>query len=264
MPTPRSYLFVPGNRPDRFPKAATSGADRIIIDLEDAVGPGEKDAARGHAAEWFGNGGAGVVRINGAETPWFTADLQAAANWTNAEIMVPKASVASLSAVGNALAGRPLIALIESVEGLVELREIARRPEVVRLAFGNLDFGVDARIPGTGPVLDPARFEIAIASRLGDLQPPIDGVTTEIGNADVLAAEISRARALGFAAKLCIHPQQVGAVNEGFSPSAEERAWAEKIMAAIETSDGGVIRVDGKMVDRPVIEKAKAILASAG
>lgn len=264
MARPRSYLFVPGQRPDRFAKAAASGADTIILDLEDAVGAEFKDAARGNIVDWFAAGGQGVVRINGAETPWFAEDIAAMAACPEAVIMVPKADPETLRAVSAMLPRRKLIALVETVAGWVSLREGASVPGVVRLAFGNLDFGSDARIPGGGAVLDPARFEIVIASRLAGLPPPIEGVTVAIGEADALTQDIAHARALGFTAKLCIHPVQVVPVNAGFSPSESEIAWARGILAALEAAGGSVVQVDGKMVDRPMINQARLILGEAG
>lgn len=262
MGTPRSYLFVPGDRPDRFAKAAAAGADSIILDLEDAVGPDGKAAARGEVGAWFAGGGQGMVRINGADMPWFEADLAAAAGWTGVPVMVPKASPDSLQQVARALPGRPLLALVESVDGLLHSLAVATAPGVMRLAFGNLDFGSDARIPGTGAELDPARFQLALASRHAGLPPPIDGVTVAIGDAATLQADIARARGFGFAAKLCIHPSQVAPVNAGFSPTAEEIAWANRIVAAVTASGGAVVQVDGKMVDRPVLDRARALLAN--
>lgn len=261
MNHPRSYLFVPGHRPDRFGKAASSGAHRIIIDLEDAVGPQDKDFARQHAMQWFVEDGIGVVRINGADTPWFEADLAALAECPQAAVMVPKADTQSIALVTRALPDRPLIAIVESVDGLVEAGAVAASQGVARLAFGNLDFGADARIPGTGAVLDPARFQIVVACRRAGLPPPIDGVTVALQDESALAADIARARDLGFTAKLCIHPSQVARVNAGFAPSEAEIDWARRIVSAIEASAGAAVQVDGKMVDRPVLERARAILA---
>lgn len=261
MTLPRSYLFVPGHRPDRFAKAASSGAHRIIIDLEDAVGPGEKDAARKNVADWFNDGGTGIVRINSADTPWFKEDLTVAAGMDNASIMVPKATGQSLAQIAERAPGKPLIALIESVEGFVNIHDVAQARGVTRLAFGNLDFGTDARIPGTGAALDSARFQIVVASRYAGLEPPIDGVTVSLEDTAVLQSDIWRARLMGFAAKLCIHPRQVERVNVGFAPTEEEIEWAQRIISADRENGGAAIQIDGKMVDRPMIERAKNILS---
>ncbi|WP_108660677.1 HpcH/HpaI aldolase/citrate lyase family protein [Acuticoccus kandeliae] len=258
MATPRSYLFVPGDRADRFAKAAASGADAIILDLEDAVAPSAKEGAREAVAAWFAGGGAGVVRINGLDTPFAEADLAMLAD-ADATIMVPKASPAALAEVSMRLPGRPLIALVETVEGLVNVQAVATVTGVARLAFGNLDFGMDARIPGEGDTLDPARFAIAIASRHANLVPPVDGVTVAIGDEARLAEDVARSRRLGFTAKLCIHPKQVAAVNAAFSPSAEDVAWAKRVLAAVSEAEG-VVQLDGKMVDAPVIARARTIL----
>ena len=175
--------------------------------------------------------------------------------------MVPKANKMAIAAVSVAMPGRSLIALIESVEGLVELRDLARMDGVSRLAFGNLDFGVDSGISGNSGNLDIARFDIVIASRYANRVPPIEGVTTAIGDDATLSADIERAKGLGFSGKLCIHPKQVDAVNSGFSPSDSDIEWARKIMAGVASAQGAVFQVDGKMVDRPVINRAEKILA---
>jgi citrate lyase subunit beta/citryl-CoA lyase len=260
---PASYLFVPGNRPDRFAKAVASGADTIIIDLEDAVGPDDKDIARAAAVDWFLQGGAGVLRINGADTPWFGEDIAALAACPEAVAMVPKANVAALSEVSRHLPGRPLIALLESVEGLVQIHDLAAAPGVCRIAFGNLDFGLDARIPGTGASLDPVRLQIAIASRHAGLPPPIYGVTVDLEDAATLAADVARARDLGFTAKLCLHPRQVAAVNSGFAPTPAEIDRARRVVMAARSAKGGVVQLDGRMIDRPVVERARALLDGA-
>jgi len=261
MNHPRSYLFVPGNRPDRFAKAASSGADQIILDLEDAIGPHEKDMARQNVVHWFQQGRTGVVRINGSDTPWSDADLAAMADCPGAQIMAPKAAPQSLLQIASLLPERGIIALIESVAGLVKIHEVAASTNIIRLAFGNLDFGTDARIPGTGPTLDSARFQIAIASRHANLPPPIDGVTVELKNSKILTEDIMRGRNIGFSAKLCIHPSEIAQVNEGFSPSNKEINWAQGIVKAIADSAGAVVQVDGKMVDKPMLMRAQAILA---
>ena len=257
---PASYLFVPANRPERFAKATASGADTIIIDLEDAVGPNDKDTARAAAMAWFAQGGTGILRINAVDTPWFAPDIEALARFPEAQIMVPKANVAALGRVSRHLPGRRLIPLIESVEGYMSVQEIATLAGVCRIAFGNLDFGLDTRIPDTGASLDPVRLQITIASRHAGLPPPIDGVTVDLDDAAVLAADIARARALGFTAKLCLHPRQVVPVNEGFAPTKAEIDRARRIVAAAGLSKGGVVQLDGRMIDRPVVERAQALL----
>jgi citrate lyase subunit beta / citryl-CoA lyase len=263
MTDPASYLFVPGHRPDRFAKAAASGAHRIILDLEDAVGADAKHLARGNVDAWSGVGGPAVVRINGADSRWFEDDLAVAAAHRQLTVMVPKATPEVLSQVAGRLPGRQLIAIVETVEGLVCARDSARLDGVARLAFGNVDFGVDARIPDGGAALDGARFEIVLASRLGNLPPPVDGVTVSLDSMDELDADIDRARRMGFSGKLCIHPRQVEPVNRGFAPTEAEVSWARAVVAALEAASGDVVQVNGKMVDRPMIVRARQILGIA-
>lgn len=263
MNSPRSYLFVPANRPDRFSKAAASGADQIILDLEDAVGPEEKDTARQNVVNWFAQGGSGLVRINAADTPWFEADAEAVVACHPSDVMVPKADARTITLAEQVLKGSSLVALIESVNGYMTMKHVAEASNVTRMAFGNLDFGLDARIPGIEDELNPVRFQLAIWSRCMNLLPPIDGVTVDLSDESVLSADIRRARNLGFTAKLCIHPRQVLHVNEAFAPSVEEIEWAHRVMQALEESEGAAVQVDGKMVDRPVQERARELLAGA-
>jgi citrate lyase subunit beta/citryl-CoA lyase len=260
---PSSYLFVPANRPERFLKAHESGAHKVIFDLEDAVAPAEKDAARAAIVEWFKNGNEGIIRINGADSYWFAADLRAVATCRNASVMVPKAGPAVVADVSSYLVNRPLIALVETVSGLVQIRETTSVPGVTRLAFGNVDFGSDARLPNRSPALEHARIEIMIASRFAGLPSPIDGVTVEIDDEAILLRDIESARDLGYGAKLCIHPRQISFVNDGFSPTAEEIRWASKILDAVSRAGGNVVQLDGKMIDIPVVERAKYLLGKS-
>jgi len=258
---PRSFLFVPANRPDRFEKAARSGAHRVIIDLEDAVAPEDKDAARADVAQWEGRSTA-IVRVNGADSPWFAADMAMVARSGVTMLMLPKADPAALDiAAGYLGQGCRAIALIETVAGYAQLRTIGKIPVVSQLAFGNLDFGVDAGVTELGRELDPVRLQIVLESRLAGLPAPIEGVTTAWSDTDAFSAEVRRSKALGFGAKLCIHPAQVGPVNEAFLPTAEEVAWAQRVMDAT-AGRSGAIALDGKMIDGPVIDRARVILAA--
>lgn len=258
---PRSFLFVPANRPDRFEKASRSGAHRVIIDLEDAVAPEDKDAARVHVAQWEGRSTA-IVRINGADSPWFAADMAMVAGSGVTMLMVPKADPAALDlAAGYLGKGCRAIALIETVVGYANLRTMGKMAIVSQLAFGNLDFGVDAGVTELAGELDPVRLQIVLESRLAGLPAPIEGVTTGWSDTEAFSAEVQRSKALGFGAKLCIHPAQVGPVNDAFLPSDEEVAWAQRVMDAT-PGRSGAIALDGKMIDGPVIDRARAILAA--
>jgi citrate lyase subunit beta/citryl-CoA lyase len=260
-----SYLFVPGDRPERFAKALAAGADRVIVDLEDAVAPSEKDGARNALAAWLSPERPVLVRINGVETPWFAADLELCRSAGLAGVLLPKAERTDvIASVADRLhRDAVLVLLIETARGIADARALARGPRVRRLAFGSLDFQLDLGIEGDGGELASFRSEIVLASRLASLEPPVDGVTTAIGDAARLREDTLQARRMGFGGKLCIHPSQVPIVNECFAPSEAEIAWAKRVLEAARASQGAAVKVDGRMVDRPVILKAEAIVREA-
>ena len=256
-PSPRSYLFVPADRPERIAKALASGADAVIVDLEDAVAPAAKDAAREALRGWLAQADRRVVvRINGVDTPWFGADRALCRDAGVAAVMLPKAERAG----DLAFEGKPVLPLIETAVGIDALREIASAPGVERLVFGSIDFQLDLGIEGDGEELLLFRSQLVLASRLAGLAPPVDGVSPAIDDTAALQANALRARRLGFGAKLCIHPRQVDVVNRALGPSDEELAWARRVLEASEKAGGAAVAVDGRMVDRPVILRAQALL----
>ena len=269
--TASSYLFVPANRPERYAKALESGADAVIVDLEDAVALPQKEEARATLARWLRGNGPQLrlwVRINAADTVWHGDDLLTFSALSMAGIVLPKAEEAkTLSSIARRLGpGRGLIALIESAAGLAAMREIAAVPGVQRLAFGSIDAQVDLGMQ-CGPEEEELmhfRMEMVMVSRLAGIAPPIDGVTTDFNDDAFLARMVQRARRMGFGAKLCIHPKQVAGVRRGFMPGEQELAWAEEVMAAVRASDGGAISLRGKMIDKPVILQAEKFLHQAG
>ncbi|MFM8510907.1 MAG: HpcH/HpaI aldolase/citrate lyase family protein [Betaproteobacteria bacterium] len=269
----RAALFVPATRADRIPKALASGADAVIVDLEDAVAPQDKDSARAALdvalagelrarAAASSAGPALWVRVN-AGALWGDQDLALCARHAAVQaVVVPKAeSAQQMQAAFEACGRKPLVALIETAEGYARRDEVASHPAVKRLAFGSIDFQLDLGISGEGDALLVFRSGLVLASRLAGLPAPLDGVTVDVANPEVVAADAARARALGFGGKLCIHLQQVGPVNAAFSPSPAEIAWAQRVVAACEASAGAAVAVDGKMVDRPVLLRAQALLA---
>jgi len=260
--TPRSYLFVPADRPERFAKALASGADAVIVDLEDAVAPSAKDAARAVLADWLARGaGRVVVRINSADTPWFADDLALARSPNVAAVMLPKAERSDdLARIPHGC----LLPLVETAAGIDALRDVARSPHVQRLVFGSIDLQADLGIAGDDQELLLFRSQLVLHSRLANLAPPVDGVCTALDDEAALEAEARRARRLGFGAKLCVHPRQVNTVNHGFTPSADEVAWARRVLDAAAAADGAAVAVDGKMVDKPVLLRAHALLQQAG
>ncbi|WP_432239183.1 HpcH/HpaI aldolase/citrate lyase family protein [Herbaspirillum robiniae] len=266
-----AYLFVPANRPDRYAKALDSGADAVIVDLEDAVALPLKEQARATLAQWIRDNGPQPrlwVRVNAADTVWHADDVAGFAALPLAGIVLPKAE--DPKAVGAIAARLPqgsgVIALIETATGLADMRQIARVPGVARLAFGSIDAQVDLGMQ-CGPEEEELlhlRVEMVLASRLAGIAPPVDGVTTAFDDEDFLAKMVLRARRLGFGAKLCIHPKQVAGVKQGFMPTPAELAWAREVMTAVRASDGGAISLNGKMIDRPVIMQAEKFLHQAG
>jgi len=260
----RTYLFVPGTRPDRFAKALAAGAHAVIIDLEDAVAPADKETARAAVAAALPLPQPVLVRINAAGTPWFDDDLRLCRRAGIGGVVLPKAEDPAVverirAAVGPDAAIYPLI---ETAQGLWNALAIARAAGVTRLLFGSIDFQVDLGV--ADDELTHYRSQLVLISRLAELPAPVDGVTTAIDDAAALARDVARARALGFGGKLCIHPRQVGPVNAAFRPGADEIAWAQRVVAADAAAGDAAVAVDGRMVDRPVLLKARRILASAG
>jgi citrate lyase subunit beta / citryl-CoA lyase len=265
----RSWLFVPATRPDRFAKAAASGADSVIVDLEDAVSPGEKRDARRHLlrAPWP-EGVPLYLRVNGCGTEWFEEDLAVAAALPLAGILLPKADSQEQGA--RAAAALPerqrVVPIVETALGLWNVLEVARAPKVERLAFGALDFELDTGMRDEAEALAYARSRIVVASKVAGIAPPLDAVSPAVDDEARLRADAERARRFGFAGKLCIHPKQVGPTNRAFQPSDEEVEWARALSeaaAARPPEDRGAFSFRGAMIDRPVMERARQILARA-
>jgi citrate lyase subunit beta / citryl-CoA lyase len=265
---PLTYLFVPGNRADRFDKAVASQAGAIIVDLEDAVAPNDKAAARAKFAAWFRAYDSAperiLVRINDESTPWFDEDIALIAESGVRGVVLPKAeSTSQIERIGSALAANSFVVpLVETARGILDVDSLARTAHVQRIAFGTLDYALDLDLTGDDRGFAYPACRIALASRAAGIASPIAGVTTEIDDQSRLPADLDLARACGFGAKLCIHPKQVDAIHTAMRPSEAEIAWAKRVAAAAESGQGAV-QLDGKMVDRPVIAKAMRILARA-
>lgn len=260
----RSFLFAPGHRPDRFAKAAASGAHEIVLDLEDAVAPDAKAAARDAVAAWLRGGGQGLVRINAADTPWYEEDLAMLQAVAGVGVMLPKADALSLTHTAAALPGRTLVALLETVCGFMDLAAVVQVPGLSRIAFGSVDFGVDSGMADEADAMTPVRSQIVLHSRAAGLTAPVDGVSVNFSDPKQMHADAMRSRQLGYGGKMCIHPAQVDAVHRAFAPTDEERAWAGRVLAAFKASAGAATAVDGKMVDLPVVERARRIAAEGG
>ncbi|OAT79377.1 citrate lyase subunit beta [Desulfotomaculum copahuensis] len=277
-------LFVPGDDIHKCNKAFNAGADAVILDLEDAVAPERKAAARETVRELLQNPPPlpVFVRINAAGTPYILADMRAVAGLPVRGLMLAKAESAEevrrvdwLAALFEAEAGRPngalkLIPFVESAAGILRAGEIAAAcPRVACLAFGGNDYTMDTGVDysRTGEELYFARSKLAAASAAAGILPPLDTVNPDFRDVPALVEDAQRARRLGFQGKMVIHPAQVAPVNEVFSPSAEELARAGRIVAAFDAAreqGRGVIQVDGRMVELPIVRRARRIISLAG
>ena len=260
----RSYLFVPGDRPDRFDKACSAGADMVIVDLEDAVAPENKAQARTAIMNWLSPDKTILLRINADTTPWFRDDLDVARAPGVAGIVLSKAE-----GIDDALRtisveqGKFLLPQIETAQGFANAGAMASVTGVQRLLFGTLDFQMDLGIDGEREELDYFRSQLVLISRLAKIQPPVDGPCTALDDAAQLSADAHKARRIGFGGKLCIHPKQVAHVNAAFAPTTDELAWAKRVLSAAAQSKGAAVAMDGRMVDKPVILKAEQIVREA-
>ncbi|WP_181776071.1 HpcH/HpaI aldolase/citrate lyase family protein [Amycolatopsis pittospori] len=254
----KTFLFVPGHRPDRFAKAAASGADVVILDLEDAVGPGHKEAAREHVRTWLEDGNRAIVRINAPGTPWYDGDV--AITERALAVMLPKAED---PAQVDAVPGVPVIPLVETAAGIAAAVAICAADAVVRPAFGSVDLASQLGVDHSShEALRYARSALVIASAAAGKAAPIDGVTTALDDEAALTVDLEHARILGFSGKLCVHPRQVPVANKAFVPTGSEIEWARGVLAPV--GDGSVAVAGGQMVDRPVELRARAILDRAG
>jgi citrate lyase subunit beta/citryl-CoA lyase len=267
----RTYLFAPATRPERFDKAARAGAGAVIVDLEDAVEAAHKDHARASLARTLPAladtaRAANVqllVRINSHGTPWYDADIAACAALGIDGIVIPKAERADEVARIAGIEPRwALHLLMETAAGFANLAELARAPGVARLMLGTVDLALDIGANEIGEPLHYYRSQILLFSRLAGLLPAVDGVCTTLDDATTLDAEVQRARAFGFGAKLCVHPKQIAPVTAGLGPSPREVHWATRVCEV--AGSGAAVAVDGKLVDAPVLAQARRILQAAG
>lgn len=269
-------LFVPGDRPERFKKAAAAGPDMVIIDLEDAVAPAAKPAALSGAVTVLtpdqGTPFRALVRVNAADSCYYSDDIDQLLDLAREPghgllgVMLPKAEEPEViehlvkrlqSASAPSLA---LVPLVESARGVVNALSIARIPGVTRLAFGAIDYALDINASGQERVLDYARAALVNASRAAGIAGPLDSPSMNIKDLVKVAGSTRLGRDFGFAGKLCIHPAQVPVVRAEFTPNDADVAWAKSVLDA----EGGAAQVDGQMVDRPVTERAHRILRRAG
>jgi citrate lyase subunit beta/citryl-CoA lyase len=267
-----AFLFVPGTRPERFAKALDSGADGVIIDLEDAVAVEDKKKARDAIRSAWPTFSAEqkkrlIIRSNSPGSQFYAADLILAQELDVAYLLIPKSeSLDQINGAAQILPNTAIIPMIETAIGLDHLNDIATAEQVLRLALGNLDLQADLGMvcDSRESELQTARFQIVLASRLAQIAPPIDGVTPSTDDIERITNDAERAKRMGFGGKLCIHPKQVPLVKAAFLPSAEEISWAFRVIEADKASKGGAVKLDGRMIDHPVVLLAQRMLASSG
>lgn len=292
--TPRSYLYVPGDQPAKLARAAERGADALVVDLEDAVAPGAKDAARRHVADWLSSrgdeGSAGDalgpeiwVRVNPSlpdgSPP--AADLDVAVHPAVTGIVAAKAESAdALARLDDAISAREatvglgegaigVSALVESAAGYLALPALAGSPRVVRLQIGEVDLAASLRMtPGPDAAeLLPLRVGLVVASAAAGIGAPVGPVYTALGDLDGLRVTTEALHRLGFAGRSALHPAQVPVINEVFTPTAAELAAAtaliERFDAAVAAGDGVITDSGGSMIDEAVVRSARAVLARA-
>lgn len=290
----RSFLFVPAVAEHMYKKALAAGADAVVFDLEDAVAANAKDAARKQLCRWLQELEGQreplgtvrprlYVRVNDVDSPYSFDDLTALSTLAAIDgIMLPKVETVRHVVIAAwvlrqgertaGLAAKELLPLIESARGLIAIAALAAaaRDRVRRVALGTVDFCLDVGI-AAGPhgleQLSFARSTLVIQSRAADLQPPIDGVWTNLNDLAGLEAEAAAARRHGFGGKLAIHPNQVDTINRVFHARETERDWARRIVAVYEAAhrDGvASIRVGDEFVDHAIYKRALQILGEVG
>jgi citrate lyase beta subunit len=265
----RSLLFVPGNDSHKLETAFSAGADVVVADLEDAVPAREKETARRVVTERLADvrtASLVAVRVNASGTPFQHDDLHVLAGLPLDVLVLPKATPEGVAELPRE--GPPVVAIVESARGLKRAHETASAPRVAALALGAVDLGLELgleRRPDGQEVLF-ARSQIVLDSAAGGIRAPFDLVHLDTRDQEGLEHECRFARSLGFRGKLCIHPDQVEVVNRVFSPSEGELEHARRVVDVYEqgAAEGrGAVSLDGEMVDLPVVERARQVLAQA-
>lgn len=269
----RSLLFAPATKPDRFARAMASGADAVVFDLEDSVEASRKADARNALSAFLSHRTDAItlrlVRINAFGSPWLEDDLACVESLTIDGVVLPKAETpAAVEEVARRVASLPFFPLLETARGILNALSIASVAATVpALLFGAEDLTAEVGVPRTvdGEELLFARSQVILAATAARAEA-IDAVFTDIGATDDLRRDARRARALGFGGKMAIHPDQVSVINEVFSPSDDEIDRARRIVDASDAATvrgEGVLRLDDRMVDAPVVLRARRVLARA-
>ena len=274
----RSVLYMPAANERALEKAKTIASDALIFDLEDAVSPESKDAARENAVRAASSGEYGkreiTIRCNGLDTPWGAADIAAAAKSCASSIVIPKVGdAAAVDAVSKHLdaAGAPaemlIWAMIETPSAIFNARAIAAHPRVAVLVMGTNDLVKElhaVQVPGRAPVMSHLATAL-LAAREAD-KPILDGVYNDIKNAEGFRAECVQGMQMGFDGKTLIHPDQVAVANEVWAPSEAEVEHARRVIEAFDAARAegkGVVQLDGKMIENLHVANAERLIAIA-
>jgi citrate lyase subunit beta / citryl-CoA lyase len=272
---PRSLLFVPGGRADMIAKAPRSAPDAVAVDLEDAVAPGDKEAARSTAVAAVGElpdrssgqhaerAGLVLIRVNAPGTPWYDDDVAAVAATERAGVVLPKyEDPAQLADLRARTGERPVVVGIETARGVARARELLAGPGVTAGYFGAEDYiaSVGGRRTSSSREVLFARSEVLLAARLAGVGA-LDQTVVNVRDTELFRTDAGEGRDLGYDGKICIHPAQVAIAHEVFTPSEAEVAHAREV---VEAGRSGVGVVDGEMVDDVHLRMAAAVLARAG
>ena len=262
----RSLLFVPASRPERISKALASDADGVIVDLEDAVALDDKENARQLLDDFLVKtpDARMLVRVNAVSSDAFDADLALCAKHPGIlAVMLPKAETLEAVARVDDI-GKPIYPLIETARGLLALPQLCQAHGVARVSFGALDMANELNLiagtTGAESVLDHCRYQLVVASSAAGLAPPLESVVPEIDDLSSVDSVARRAAEMGFAGMLCIHPRQLSAIHPNFTPDAATLGWAARVVALADEG-ASAFQLDGRMVDAPVIARARSLLA---
>jgi citrate lyase beta subunit len=265
----RSFLFVPASDEHKSRRALGTAADVVVVDLEDAVSFDQKDTARDVVRRALADTPSKAlvaIRVNGAHTAFFAADVELVEELRPDVLVLPKATPEAVDALG--ADGPPVVAIVETADGLRHAYEVASKPRVQAIIVGAIDLGVALRLEQRPDGLEIlfARSKAVLDSAAARIRAPIDRVWTDVRDGDGLEADARFARSLGFRGKACVHPDQIEIVNGVFTPSDEELTRARRVVEAYEQAVGegeGVTAIEGEMIDLPVVERARQVLALA-
>lgn len=266
----RSLLFVPATRLERIEKAINSGADAVVVDWEDAVSDEHKAAARTATLAYLATQSAIKVwvRINAAHSLQHADDVRACQHSAGiVGILLPKAEhAADITAIAQTT-NKPIIALIETPMGLIQLPELARAHGLHRLSFGALDLahglGATPNTQGGDSIMDQVRFQLVLHSQVNALASPIDTVYPDFNDEEGLSHRVAHWQQMGLGGMLCIHPRQINPVHARLRPSADLLAWAEAVVAQADAQGAAAFQLNGEMIDAPVIARARRLLTQA-